>query len=313
MSLKTMIQLATSDKYCVQDHKMHLDVTPTDLKMTPVNGHPKSDIIYGDFDPLEDSSLSIRFDEFGDDFISNHENKIVVGHYVIRRREIWFVCSAVIFFGVCIGLSVSLGLLAPNSETTTTTTTITTTAGQDSDSGQQYVRVQQCETQQCFQLSSLMASSMNRRMDPCVDFGEFACGGFASLNPLSRGESYNSMLDITMQQMDEQLRLLIESSDLESRYSAEKNSIGYLFKVKQVYQSCVRDIYGSRLGAGSLLDIIQSIGGWSGFNNWNENVWDVSSTIETISGKFMVEIFFSISIVSDKLNSKQNRIQVTTI
>ena len=73
---------------------------------------------------------------------------------------------------------------------------------------------------------------MDQKVDPCVDFYSFACGGFEAKTTTPEYQSSVDHFTLVGQQVTEQLRFLIERPIKE--YEAEPFKL-----VKKFYQSCM--------------------------------------------------------------------------
>jgi len=73
---------------------------------------------------------------------------------------------------------------------------------------------QPCDTQECRDSSNRIRKSLNTTIDPCVDFYEFACGGFikAQKEILPRNNKYST--ESTMDILDEEVTAKITGMSL---------------------------------------------------------------------------------------------------
>lgn len=57
--------------------------------------------------------------------------------------------------------------------------------------------------------------AMNRSVDPCEDFYNFACGGWISKNPIPQSQTSWDQLSLLREQLLKNLRILLEEADKE--------------------------------------------------------------------------------------------------
>ncbi|GAB6023069.1 hypothetical protein CHUAL_007160 [Chamberlinius hualienensis] len=251
------------------------------LKMQKSTSSTLSDqITYCSMDPLNSSTFSVHIKNFDEDLVRNSEDKVIIGgHYIVRKREIWFVSSAVIFFITCIVLAATVGLSYQNLDNRPATIATVT-----------------CDKPQCYQLSSRIIGMINQSVDSCDNFEQFVCG---KSTPITVAEE-------TFDKFSENLKLILGTISSDDDHDDVK------FKVKKFYQSCVVDSHGIRLKGEPVLTLINQIGGWNGLFNYHEKQWNIADSIQTFSCNLLIDGFFSFSIEAKLQDTKiQNYIKLS--
>lgn len=95
-----------------------------------------------------------------------------------------------------------------------------------------HARTDTCTTAGCARAAVDMLSSMDRTVDPCEDFYEFACGQWNKLHPIPEDESHYGTFKMVQKRLQVQLRSLLE----EDRGIKMSNPIEM---VKTLFQTCM--------------------------------------------------------------------------
>ncbi|XP_038677775.1 endothelin-converting enzyme 1 isoform X2 [Scyliorhinus canicula] len=158
-----------------------------------------------------------------------------------------------------------------------------------------------CLTESCVIVASNVLKSLDRSVDPCHNFYNYACGGWIKANPLPDGKSrwgtFNNLWDHNQAIM----KHLLENTTLNTTSEAERKSQHY-------YQACMNEQKIEELQGQPLLDIINKLGGWNITKPWDkENFQEV---LQSVTAHYRTSPFLSIYISTDSKNSNSNVIQV---
>lgn len=83
-----------------------------------------------------------------------------------------------------------------------------------------------------FQTASRILDSLNKDVDPCQDFYEFACGGWIKKNPVPEWATSWDQLAKLREQLVMDLRELLEAEDEEGLPTS-------VVKAKALYRTCI--------------------------------------------------------------------------
>ena len=156
-----------------------------------------------------------------------------------------------------------------------------------------------CETSDCLRSAATVVAAFNKTFDPCNDFWNFACSGWAAKNPIPENKGSWSVRDDIKDRIEHELRHYIDL------ISQDVDEADPQFKVKRFYSSClnVEDIEYNSIS--TIKYEIQEIGGWSLLSSWSIQSWDRTKVIERLHTKYGVTPYFKVSVGPDDLDPNQ--------
>ncbi|XP_043506308.1 neprilysin-4-like isoform X3 [Frieseomelitta varia] len=89
-----------------------------------------------------------------------------------------------------------------------------------------------CQSEECVKTAVRIMDAMNRSVDPCQDFYEFACGGWISRNPIPHSQTSWDQLSVLREQLLKDLRILLEKTD-------EENDLRPVKLARALYRTCM--------------------------------------------------------------------------
>ncbi|XP_041062819.1 endothelin-converting enzyme 1-like isoform X1 [Carcharodon carcharias] len=158
-----------------------------------------------------------------------------------------------------------------------------------------------CLTESCVIVASTVLKSLDRSVDPCHNFYNYACGGWIKANPLPDGKprwgTFNNLWDHNQAIM----KHLLENTTLNTTSEAER-------KAQHYYQACMNEQKIEDLQGQPLLDIINKLGGWNITKSWDKD--NFQEVLQSVTAHYRTSPFFTIYISTDSKNSNSNVIQV---
>ncbi|XP_061893984.1 endothelin-converting enzyme 1 [Entelurus aequoreus] len=158
-----------------------------------------------------------------------------------------------------------------------------------------------CLTESCIRVASTVTAALDRSVDPCQDFYNFACGGWMKNNPLPEGKSrwgpFSNLWEHNMLVM----KRLLENTTRKGLTQAEE-------KAQRYYQACMNESKIQELGAKPLQELITQIGGWALTGSWDKD--NFQEVLRSVSANYRTSPFFTVYVSTDSKNSSSNIIQV---
>uniref|UniRef100_A0A8C4HN60 Endothelin-converting enzyme 1 n=1 Tax=Dicentrarchus labrax TaxID=13489 RepID=A0A8C4HN60_DICLA len=158
-----------------------------------------------------------------------------------------------------------------------------------------------CLTEPCITVASAVIEALDRSIDPCHDFYNFACGGWVKNNPLPEGKSrwgpFSNLWEHNMLVM----KHLLENTTMKGLSKAEE-------KAQQYYQACMNEAKIEELGPKPLQELISQIGGWALTESWDKD--NFQEVLRSVSANYRTSPFFTVFVSTDSKNSNSNIIQV---
>ncbi|KAJ7998642.1 hypothetical protein DPEC_G00207000 [Dallia pectoralis] len=158
-----------------------------------------------------------------------------------------------------------------------------------------------CLTEPCITVASSMMGAMDRSVDPCHDFYNFACGGWVRKHPLPEGRSRWSPFSHLWDRNMAVMKHLLENSTMKGLSKAEEKSQKY-------YQACMSEAKIEELGAQPLQKLIHQMGGWALTGPWDKN--NFQQVLRMVSASYRCSPFFTVFVSTDSKSSNSNIIQV---
>lgn len=126
----------------------------------------------------------------------------------------------------------------------------------------------------CVKAASSILKYLNKSVDPCSDFYEFACGPFLESTNIPDDEDSVSQISLLDDEVDEQLKTLVEGLPAVGGPRTSK-------LLRKLYNVCMNTTKIEEDGLSTANDYISQFGGWPVIlgNNWNERDFDWKKTL----------------------------------
>uniref|UniRef100_A0A3P8W4K6 Endothelin-converting enzyme 1 n=2 Tax=Cynoglossus semilaevis TaxID=244447 RepID=A0A3P8W4K6_CYNSE len=158
-----------------------------------------------------------------------------------------------------------------------------------------------CLTETCVTVASSVMEALDRSIDPCHDFYNFACGGWLKKNPIPDGKSRWDAFSNIWEHNTIEMKHLLENTTMKGLSNAEE-------KAQRYYEACMNEAMIEKLGAKPLQELISQIGGWALTEPWDKN--NFQEVLRKVSANYRTSPFFTVFVNADSKNSNSNVIQV---
>ncbi|XP_017884979.1 endothelin-converting enzyme homolog isoform X2 [Ceratina calcarata] len=161
-----------------------------------------------------------------------------------------------------------------------------------------------CMSEHCVTVAASIINGIDRTVDPCDDFYEYACGGWIKRNPIPDGSSMWGMFDKLEQENQLVVKNVLEKPFAEMKSKAEK-------KAKFYFLSCMdaNDTIET-LGARPMLDLLDEIGGWNVSGKFDLDTWSLQKSMHVLQNVYNMDGLFAWSVNEDDRNSSRHIIQI---
>uniref|UniRef100_A0ABD2WUN0 Peptidase M13 N-terminal domain-containing protein n=1 Tax=Trichogramma kaykai TaxID=54128 RepID=A0ABD2WUN0_9HYME len=147
-------------------------------------------------------------------------------------------------------LIIVVGLLAVAVIALVVTLTLQTTIfGASGGSGESK---EMCQSEECIKTAARMIENLNKSVDPCEDFYDFACGGWIARNPIPQSESVWDQLISLHEELSQKLRLLLEEPDQPGEPRGVKMARAY-------YRTCLDTDSMEKLGMEPIYEVMAKL------------------------------------------------------
>uniref|UniRef100_A0AC35U6Q2 Neprilysin n=1 Tax=Rhabditophanes sp. KR3021 TaxID=114890 RepID=A0AC35U6Q2_9BILA len=157
-----------------------------------------------------------------------------------------------------------------------------------------------CVTAGCIQAANALLMSMNKSVDPCENFFEYACGRWNKEHSIPDGMSQYGTFNFVREQVRSQLKIILESPD-----HNESKSVNM---VKTVYTSCMNTTELVNENTKTLRTELTKLGGWPLLRDgtWSEDNFDLTTLLSAARNEFGVEVFFQVYVYADSKDTTKN-------
>ncbi|XP_076657485.1 neprilysin-11 isoform X1 [Halictus rubicundus] len=164
-----------------------------------------------------------------------------------------------------------------------------------------------CQSVECVKTAARIIEAMNRSVDPCHDFYDFACGGWISKNPIPQSQVAWDQLSLLREQLFQNLRILLEEPD-------GKNDPRSVKLARALYRTCMDTTSIEALGMQPIHDILAELGlpkiPPTRSSNWTLDVSRLAGTAQRVLG---LNIFVHFYVSEDVRDTTRNRMMMAQV
>ncbi|KAK7793461.1 hypothetical protein R5R35_011644 [Gryllus longicercus] len=161
-----------------------------------------------------------------------------------------------------------------------------------------------CQTQQCKEAASTLLESMNKDVDACEDFYQFACGKWVQKHPVPPTESHRNQFDLVMEKLDYQLKDILEERENPSDPTPVAAS-------KRFYSACMDTETVEEEGLDLLNIILDQLGGWPiASAEWQPETFSWSDMLAVMTRRLAVTPLILTYVYLDRKNSSRSIITI---
>lgn len=160
-----------------------------------------------------------------------------------------------------------------------------------------------CLSEDCVKGAARLMDAINKNVDPCDNFYDYACGSWERLNTIPADRLSYSTFEKLRDQLLERLKDLLETEIKPDENSAIK-------KAKYMYSACINTSLIEEQGLEPVKEFMEFLGGWPVTQmNWDSstfNLYELMSKLRILNN----HIFVYMWVATDERDSATNIIQI---
>ncbi|KAG7158196.1 neprilysin-1-like isoform X2 [Homarus americanus] len=161
-----------------------------------------------------------------------------------------------------------------------------------------------CNTPECILAAAAIIEAMDKTIDPCQDFYQFACGAWMEKHPVPEESSRWSQFDI----LDLELSNALSSILTEPMNPQDPGPIN---QSKNFYAACVDEELLETIGVTPLTNFLSEFGGWPmTLIDWDENSFDWQFSVAEAKRQLGADYLVNVWVFADQKNTDQTAIYI---
>lgn len=169
--------------------------------------------------------------------------------------------------------------------------------------------VNKCETKSCINTAFKILTYLNKRVDPCDNFYEFACGNYINKTKIPKGRNHFDLFAAVDEIIWEELRMLLNEP-------MQPNEPKPFRLAKHFYLACLNEAIIEERGLQPLVDILESFGDWPVVKGslWIDDNFSWVEVLKKIRHLGLNTAFiFDIFVDTDSKNSSKHVLYVSCV
>ncbi|XP_066593343.1 neprilysin-like [Prorops nasuta] len=112
-----------------------------------------------------------------------------------------------------------------------------------------------CQSEECNKIGKFILGNMNKSVNPCDDFYEYACGNWKISNPIPNWATSTSSFHLMLKNVRSKVQEILDAK-------VEPNDILPVKMAKKWYKACMNEKAINDKGLSPIISIVSKIGGW---------------------------------------------------
>jgi len=156
---------------------------------------------------------------------------------------------------------------------------------------------EECQTEECREVSKRVISSLDESINPCEDFYHFTCGGWIKNHPLESGQSEIDGYTITEIETKNMIHNILNDKykTNKKKYTPQERKYDKdtFQKLKNIYSTCLNVEAINKKGSNPMLDLLNELKIYKNRKNYS-SVKGLTNLVLTLHNR-AIPIFFDIS------------------